>query len=228
MVRGKGNPDWLLHDGHMSRNDIPESKTGQKDPPQRSLPRPRSSLSNNRLRLGFPNYRSYDLRDRPHVCPRRRLPESHWHHGAVTAFLGKGHFYIMEMKQIDDTLSERFFVRITFCAVKGEPVGLPRLHQEFSVVPATEEMDWAIHDSAHLPRVAITESTLDHCLGDLLYRQRIGELQMDVSAIVSNYADNKVIADHRDIAFRYLPVTPATKPKPERQLLELIHRRLRN
>jgi hypothetical protein len=163
MVRGKGNPDWLLHDGHMSRNDTSGSKTGQKDPLQRSLPHPRSSLSDNPSRLGFPHHRSYDLRHPPHVCPRRRLPEPYWHHGAVTAFLGERHFYIMEMKQFDDTLSERFFVCITFCAVKGEPVGLPRLRQEFSVVPAAEEMGWAIHASAHLPRVAITESTLDDC-----------------------------------------------------------------
>jgi hypothetical protein len=147
MVRGKGNPDWLLHDGHMSRNDIPGSKTGQQDPPPRSLTCPRSSLSDNRSRLGFPNYRTYNLRHRPHICPHRRLPESHWHHGAVTAFLGERHFCIMEMKQFDDTRSERFFVRITFCAVKGEPGGLPRLRQEFSVVPAAEEMDWAIRSA---------------------------------------------------------------------------------
>jgi len=141
---------------------------------------------------------------------------------AITGFLAHRHLYIMEMKQFDDTLSERFFVRITFCAVRGEPFDLPRLREEFSHVAATEQMEWAIHDSAHRSRVLIMVSTLDHCLEDLLYRQRIGELRMEVSAIVSNHPDLKPIAEHRGIAFHHLPVTPDTKRAQEQRLLELI------
>lgn len=84
-------------------------------------------------------------------------------------------------------------------------------------------MAWEIHDSAQRPRVLIMVSTLDHCLEDLLYRQRIGELHMDISAIVSNHPDLKPIADHRGIAFHYMPVTPETKPEQERRLIELIN-----
>jgi formyltetrahydrofolate deformylase len=141
---------------------------------------------------------------------------------AVTGFLAARQLYIMDMKQFDDTLSERFFVRITFCGVSGEAFDLARLRQDFGVLAAAEEMQWAIHDSAERPRVLIMVSTLDHCLEDLLYRQRIGELRMDVSAIVSNHPNLKPIADHRGIAFHHLPVTPATKPQQERRLLELI------
>jgi formyltetrahydrofolate deformylase len=142
---------------------------------------------------------------------------------AVTGFLAHRHLYIMEMKQFDDTLAERFFVRITFCGVRGESFDLPRLREEFSEVAAREEMAWEIHDSAQRPRVLIMVSTLDHCLEDLLYRQRIGELHMDISAIVSNHPDLKPIADHRGIAFHYMPVTPETKPEQERRLIELIN-----
>jgi formyltetrahydrofolate deformylase len=140
----------------------------------------------------------------------------------VTGFLAERHLYIVEMKQFDDTLSERFFVRVTFCAVKGESFDLARLRDEFAYVAAVEEMEWAIHDSALQPRALIMVSTLDHCLEDLLYRQRIGELRMDISAIVSNHTDLQSIAEHRGVAFHYLPVTPATKPEQERRLLELI------
>jgi formyltetrahydrofolate deformylase len=142
---------------------------------------------------------------------------------AVTGFLAQRHLYIMDMKQFDDTLSERFFVRITFCAVSGERFDLQQLREEFSALAAVEEMAWAIHDSAERPRVLIMVSTLDHCLEDLLYRQRIGELPMDVTAIVSNHPGLKPIADHRGIAFHYLPVTRETKPEQERQLLNLIN-----
>jgi formyltetrahydrofolate deformylase len=141
---------------------------------------------------------------------------------AVTSFLAQRHLYIMDMKQFDDTLSERFFVRITFCGVTGEPFDLARLRAEFSLLAAAEQMQWAIQDSAERPRVLIMVSTLDHCLEDLVYRQRIGELRMDVSAIVSNHPDLKGVADHRGIPFHHLPITPATKPEQERRLLELI------
>jgi formyltetrahydrofolate deformylase len=141
---------------------------------------------------------------------------------AVTRFLAERHLYIMEMQQFDDTLAERFFVRITFCGVSGEVFELARLREEFNRVAAAEQMEWSIHDSAHRARVLIMVSTLDHCLEDLLYRQRIGELCMDVSAIVSNHPNLKPTADHRGIAFHHLPVTPDTKPAQERRLLELI------
>jgi len=141
---------------------------------------------------------------------------------AVTSFLARRQLYIMDMKQFDDTLSERFFVRITFCGVSGEPFDVAQLREEFAVVAGAEEMAWAIHDSTERPRVLIMVSTLDHCLEDLLYRQRIGELRMDVSAIVSNHSDLKEIADHRGIAFHHMPVTRETKPEQERRLLALI------
>jgi formyltetrahydrofolate deformylase len=58
----------------------------------------------------------------------------------VTGFLAERHLYIVEMKQFDDTLSERFFVRVTFCAVKGESFDLARLRDEFAYVAAVEGM----------------------------------------------------------------------------------------
>ncbi len=63
------------------------------------------------------------------------------------------------------------------------------------------------------PRVVILVSKFDHCLVDLLYRRRIGELDMDVAAIVSNHPVNGF--DPGDIAFHHLPVTPATKADQE-------------
>jgi len=113
-------------------------------------------------------------------------------------------------------------VRITFCGVSGEAFDLARLREEFSRVAVAEQMDWAFHDNAHRPRVLIMVSTLDHCLEDLLYRHRIGELRIDVSAIISNHPELKPIADHRGIVFHHLPVTPETKRAQEERLLELI------
>jgi formyltetrahydrofolate deformylase len=141
---------------------------------------------------------------------------------AITGFLAARRFYLLEMHQFDDTSSQRFFVRITFCAVQGERVDLARLRSEFAAVGAAEEMEWRIHDSHERTRVLIMVSNFDHCLEDLLYRHRTGELPMDITAVVSNHETLQPTAARHNVPFFHLPVTPETKPAQERRLLELV------
>jgi formyltetrahydrofolate deformylase len=140
----------------------------------------------------------------------------------VTTFLASRRFYIVEMQQFDDTISQRFFVRVTFCAVQGDKVNLSALRKEFQEVADAEQMEWQIHDSRDRARVLIMVSNYDHCLEDLLYRHRIGELQADITAIVSNHVTLQPIAAQHRIPFFHLPVTPQTKPQQEQKLLELV------
>ncbi len=159
--------------------------------------------------------------DHPYVltasCPSRMGTTA-----AITGFLAARRFYLMEMHQFDDTLSQRFFVRITFCAVSGEKVDLERVRREFSPIAAAEEMEWRIHDTLERMRVLIMVSNFDHCLEDLLYRHRTGELKMDVTAVVSNHVTLQPIALRHNLPFFHLPVTPVTKAEQERRLLELV------
>jgi formyltetrahydrofolate deformylase len=141
---------------------------------------------------------------------------------AVTGFLAAHRLYIMEMQQFDDVLTKRFFVRVTFCGVAGENMDLARLRAEFITVANAEQMQWAIHDGAHRSRVMIMVSKLDHCLEDLLYRHRTGELKMDISGIVSNHPDMRPIAERHGIAYFLMPVTSETKASQEAKLFELI------
>jgi formyltetrahydrofolate deformylase len=159
--------------------------------------------------------------DHPYVltasCPSRMGTTA-----AVTGFLASRRFYLIEMHQFDDTLSQRFFVRITFCAVQGEKVDLHLLREEFAPLAQREEMEWRIHDSRERTRVLIMVSNFDHCLEDLLYRHRMGELKMDVTAVVSNHVTLQPTAMRHNLPYFHLPVTPATKAEQERRLLELI------
>jgi formyltetrahydrofolate deformylase len=141
---------------------------------------------------------------------------------AVTGFLAARRFYIIEMQQFDDTISQRFFVRITFCTVQGETLDLIRLREEFATVGQAEDMEWRIEDCHQRTRVLVMVSNFDHCLEDLLYRHRTGELKMDLTAVVSNHVTLQPIAARHNVPFFHLPVTPATKPEQERRLLELI------
>jgi formyltetrahydrofolate deformylase len=141
---------------------------------------------------------------------------------AITGFLAARRFYLMEMHQFDDTLSQRFFVRITFCGVAGEAVNLAQLRREFEPLAAGEELEWRILDSGERTRVLIMVSNFDHCLEDLLYRHRTGELPMEVTAVVSNHVTLQPIAARYNVPFFHLPVSAATKPEQERRLLELV------
>ena len=141
---------------------------------------------------------------------------------AVTGFLAQHRLYIMEMHQFDDTMTQRFFVRVTFCGVQGEPLDLEELRKDFLSIASAEQMQWAIHDGVHRSRVMILVSNLDHCLEDLLYRHRTGELKMDITAIVSNHTKMEPVARQNGIPFKHIPITPDTKADQESKLYDLV------
>jgi formyltetrahydrofolate deformylase len=141
---------------------------------------------------------------------------------AITGFIAAHRLYIIEMQQFDDVLTRRFFVRVVFCGVVGEPVDLPGLRAAFASVADAEQLDWQMHDGAQRARVLILVSKLDHCLEDLLYRWRIGELNMDITAIASNHQSMQPLAERHSIPFHFLPITADTKAAQESRLLELV------
>lgn len=141
---------------------------------------------------------------------------------AVTGFLAAHHLYIMEMQQFDDVLTKRFFVRITFCAVEGTTLDIDMLRKAFLSIATIEGMLWAIHDGFDRTRVMIMVSKLDHCLEDLLYRHRIGELAMEITAVVSNHQDMQNVAERYKIPYFCMPITPQSKSAQEAKLQELI------
>jgi formyltetrahydrofolate deformylase len=141
---------------------------------------------------------------------------------AVSGFLASRRCYITDMQQFDDILSAHFFVRVTFYGDPEHTPALDQLRAEFEAVATKEEMDWSIYDGAKKPRVLIMVSKFDHCLVDLLYRQRTGELNMDITTVVSNHTDLKALVESHGIAYVHLPVTPETKAAQEARLLELV------
>ena len=141
----------------------------------------------------------------------------------ISTFLAQHQCYIMEMQQFDEILTGRFFVRTVFSTTPGRTPSFGELKQAFGeVLPrAEEEFQWEMHDTLVRPKVLLMVSKFDHCLDDLLYRVRTGELKMEVPAIVSNHPDLKPLADWHGVPFHLLPVTPETKAAQEARLLEI-------
>lgn len=129
---------------------------------------------------------------------------------------------ILDAQQFDDVETGRFFMRVVFDAV-GDATPLEPLHASFHSVAERFGMAWQMRDRAHHRRVMLLVSTSDHCLVDILYRFRTGELPMVPTAIVSNHPREAfATVDFGDIPFHHLPVTKDTKAAQERAVLDLV------
>ena len=127
---------------------------------------------------------------------------------------------ILDAMQYDDEETGQFFMRVVFDPGAGEPAVL---HAALERLAADYSMDWRLRDPKHRRRVMILASQQDHCLADLIWRWRQGELPMEITAVVSNHPESTFPhTDLKGIAFRHLPITPATKPQQEAALLDLI------
>ncbi len=134
----------------------------------------------------------------------------------VTSFLFERGGNILEAQQFNDRLSDAFFMRVEF-----DPGSTTRdaIRSEFAALAGELAMDWKLALRDRPRRVLIMVSKFDHCLADLLYRWRIGELAMEPMAIVSNHPREAIgHTDLGDIPFHHLPVTRDTKAAQEAQV----------
>lgn len=127
---------------------------------------------------------------------------------------------IVEAHQYDDTETDRFFSRIVFTLKDAER--LDWLRNRLEAAADRFQMTWRLN--AEVPRrVMILVSKFDHCLVDLLYRWRIGEMPMIPTAIVSNHTiDHFQKANFEGIPFHHLPITKANKAEQENAIWDLI------
>jgi len=129
---------------------------------------------------------------------------------------------ILDAQQFNDVLSDRFFMRVVF-EISPEAPSYPFLRDRLALVAREYGMDWRLRSKADRTRVIIMASRFDHCLVDLLYRRRIGELDMDVVAVVSNHPRSALSLDIQfDAPFHHFPIEPDGKPAQEAKVRALI------
>jgi formyltetrahydrofolate deformylase len=143
---------------------------------------------------------------------------------SVTNCLYEAGGNITEAQQFDDPTTGKFFMRVVFSIddEKSDPAALAEAIQE----PVKRfGMCWTLRRASDKKKVIIMVSKQDHCMGDLLYRVRIGELPMDVVGIISNHPkDSLKVRMIGDIPYHHLPVTPDSKSQQEGQIKKIIER----
>jgi formyltetrahydrofolate deformylase len=160
---------------------------------------------------------------------------------AVSGFLAERGCDIIDIKQFGDRRAGHFYMRVHFEGSAGSAATdtagtaaptesgadsdgdrLRRLREEFARVAEKFGMTWKLRPAAEKTRVLLMVSKFGHCLNDLLFRERIGELPIEVVAVVSNWEDQRSLVEWHGIPYHHIPVTKETKPEAEAKLLSLV------
>ncbi len=126
-------------------------------------------------------------------------------------------------EHIDDEAA-RFLMRVEWDLAGFE---LPRdtIHAAFQPLASELALDWELHFSDERPRGAIFVSKYDHCLQDLLYRCRTGELEAEFPLVISNHPDLRGVVQGEGVEFLLFPVNSDTKRAQEEAILAELERR---
>ncbi|WP_075595061.1 formyltetrahydrofolate deformylase [Novacetimonas hansenii] len=129
---------------------------------------------------------------------------------------------ITEAQQFDAWESRSFFMRVVF-RMPVHAAAETTLRDAVATMAREFEMHWTLRARAQPTRTVLMVSRFDHCLVDLLYRWRIGELSIDPVAIIANHPRETYAGiDFGGIAFHYLPVTAATRPVQEARIWDIV------
>ncbi|AKM10564.1 formyltetrahydrofolate deformylase [Croceicoccus naphthovorans] len=138
----------------------------------------------------------------------------------VAAFLADKGGNIVDAEQFNDQATGKFFMRVEFDPGSTSP---DAYREGFAPIASEAGMDWKLRRKSDRVKVLIMVSKFDHCLADLLYRHRIGELAMDVVGIVSNHPRDALANPPRaEFPYHHFPVTKDTKSQQEEQIKQVV------
>jgi formyltetrahydrofolate deformylase len=149
-------------------------------------------------------------------CPERKGEVA-----AITDFVFRHNGNILHADEHADEESNLFLMRVEFDLSEFD-IDLADFSRYFTSVAEKFEMQWHLARSNDRSKMIILVSKYDHCLVDLLYRHKSGELRCDIPLIISNHADNQPIADFYRIPYVTIPVPKDSKRQAEEKILGLL------
>jgi formyltetrahydrofolate deformylase len=139
----------------------------------------------------------------------------------ISDFVFRHNGNILHADEHADEESNLFLMRVEFDPA-GFDIDLADFSQHFTPIAEKFGMQWRLARSNYRPKMIILVSKYDHCLVDLLYRHKSGELTCDIPLIISNHPDNQPIADFYGIPYITIPVPKDSKRQAEEKILGLI------
>ena len=149
-------------------------------------------------------------------CPDRRGLVSR-----ISHFVFERGGNILDLDEHVDVDGKYFFLRLAW---DMKNFSIPESEVDEAFTPLAKEFNaaWKINFAGKNLRAAIFVSRLDHCLQEILWRQRLGEFNIEIPLIISNHQDLKSLADHYGITFFVFPITEENKSEQEKKELALL------
>jgi formyltetrahydrofolate deformylase len=139
----------------------------------------------------------------------------------ISDFVFRHNGNILHADEHADEGSNLFLMRVEFDPTDFD-IDLNEFAKHFSPIATKFQMTWRLAQSSHRQKMAILVSKYDHCLVDLLYRHKSGELACDIPLIISNHADNRSVAEFYRIPYVTIPVPKDNKRPAEEKILSLL------
>ncbi|TMC22839.1 MAG: formyltetrahydrofolate deformylase [Chloroflexi bacterium] len=141
---------------------------------------------------------------------------------SVSRFIFEYNGNVIESDQHSTNQQECMFFMRTRFVEEGFALTPQELVRTFTPIAEQFQMQWNVHYSHYRKRAGIFVSRLDHCLVDLLWRWKSGELCMDIPFIVSNHPDLATLAEMYGIVFHHFPVQRASRRADQERLLAFV------
>jgi formyltetrahydrofolate deformylase len=142
---------------------------------------------------------------------------------AVSAFIAARGGSLLESNHHTDSVQNWFFMRNV---ISGESLAQPseQFRKEFEALATQFDMEWYLRDNTLLQRVVIMASHASHCLADILYRWKGGELPCQIPCVISNHENLRSMVEWHGIPFHYVPVPKEDKSEAFAQISDIVSR----
>ena len=134
---------------------------------------------------------------------RIKCPDAYGIVAKVSTSLNDMNIFIMDSSFFSDPETKTYFMRLKIFSSKGE-IEFSNFSNAFEEACSDLKMQWTLENEPSSPNTLIFVSKHGHCLQDLLYKNSIDSLKMNVCGIVSNHENLKTIADNYSIPFFYI------------------------
>ena len=161
------------------------------------------------------NHKEYILRV---MCPDRFGVVA-----KVSTCLNDSELFILDSAHFGDPDTNKFFMRVKVIS-PNKNFKYNTFEKKFSLIANELNIDWTFIDASIKPRSAIFVSKYSHCLQDLLYRESVGSLPIDIKCIISNHPDLRKIAKSYDIPYHFIDMKKNSKSVSETKINKILNK----
>ena len=140
----------------------------------------------------------------------------------VSNFLNEHNLFIKESAHYGDPETQKFFMRVKVISPEKN-IDKIKFSDNFQELAEEISMYWSFEDAILNPKTSIFVSKYSHCLQDLLYRQSVNALKIDLKSVISNHPDLEKIVSDYGIPFHYVEVSKDSKEKAEAKMFDILN-----